>query len=101
MPLSVLIIGGVATGPKTAARLRRLDPDAEVTVVERGDLISYAGCGLPFYIEGVIEDYDQLLGGATIRDVAYFRDRMGFTVLDRTEAKRINRDRKTVTLLGL
>ena len=101
MPLSVLIIGGVATGPKTAARLRRLDPDAEVTVVERGDLISYAGCGLPFYIEGVIEDYDQLLGGATIRDVAYFRDRMGFTVLDRTEAKRINRDRKTVTLLDL
>jgi NADPH-dependent 2,4-dienoyl-CoA reductase/sulfur reductase-like enzyme/rhodanese-related sulfurtransferase len=101
MPLRVLIIGGVATGTKAAARCRRLDPEAEITVVERQDLVSYAGCGLPFYIEGVIEDFNQLLGGATIRDAAYFRDHRGFTVLDRTEAKRINRDRKTVTLLDL
>jgi NADPH-dependent 2,4-dienoyl-CoA reductase/sulfur reductase-like enzyme/rhodanese-related sulfurtransferase len=95
----ILIVGGVATGPKAAARCRRLDSEAEITVVERQDLVSYAGCGLPFYIEGVIEDYNQLLGGATIRDAAYFKDHRGFTVLDRTEAKRINRDRKTVTLV--
>ena len=99
MAKRILIIGGVATGPKAAARCRRLDPEAEITVVERQDLVSYAGCGLPFYIEDTIKDYNQLLGGATIRDVAYFRDHRGFTVLDRTEAKNINRDRRTVTLL--
>jgi len=101
MAKKILIVGGVAAGPKAAARCRRLDPEAEITVVERQDLVSYSGCGLPFYIEGVIEDYNQLLGGATIRDAAYFRDHRGFTVLDRTEAKRINRDRKTVTVLDL
>jgi NADPH-dependent 2,4-dienoyl-CoA reductase/sulfur reductase-like enzyme len=101
MAKKILIIGGVATGPKAAARCRRLNPEAEITVVERQDLVSYSGCGLPFYIEDVIEDYNQLLGGATVRDAAYFRNHRGFTVLDRTEAKRINRDRKTVTLLDL
>jgi NADPH-dependent 2,4-dienoyl-CoA reductase/sulfur reductase-like enzyme/rhodanese-related sulfurtransferase len=101
MAKKILIIGGVATGPKTAARCRRLDPDAEITVVERQDLVSYAGCGMPFYIEDAIEDYNQLLGGATIRDASYFRDHKGFTVLDKTEAKSINRDSKTVTMLDL
>jgi len=101
MSLKVLIIGGVATGPKTAARCRRLDPEAEITVIERQDLVSYAGCGMPFYIEDVIEDFDELLGGATIRDAAYFKNHKGFTVLDRTEAKRVNRDMKTVTVENL
>lgn len=99
--MKVLIIGGVATGPKTAARCRRLDPEAEITVIERQDLVSYAGCGMPFYIEDVIEDFDELLGGATIRDAAYFKNHKGFTVLDRTEAKRVNRDMKTVTVENL
>lgn len=49
----ILIIGGVATGPKTAARCRRLDQEAEITIVERGDLLSYASCGMPFFIEDV------------------------------------------------
>ena len=101
MAKKILIVGGVATGPKTAARCRRLDPEAEITVVERQDLISYSGCGLPFYIEDVIEDFDELLGGATIRDAAYFRNHRGFTVLDATEAKRINRQRKTATVEDL
>jgi NADPH-dependent 2,4-dienoyl-CoA reductase/sulfur reductase-like enzyme/rhodanese-related sulfurtransferase len=101
MAKRILIIGGVAAGPKAAARCRRLDAEAEITVVEQQDLFSYSGCGMPFYIEGVIEDYNQLLGGDVVRDAAYFRDHRGFTVLDRTEAKRINRDRKTVTLLDL
>ena len=68
----ILIIGGVATGPKTAARLRRLDEDAEITIVERGDLLSYAGCGMPFYIEDVIKEWSELLGGASPREAAYW-----------------------------
>jgi len=101
MAKKILIIGGVATGPKTAARCRRLDPEADIMVVERQDLLSYAGCGMPFYIEGVIEDFNDLLGGETIRDAAYFKKHKGFKVLDMTEAKKINRTEKTVTVEDL
>ncbi|MFA9494488.1 MAG: FAD-dependent oxidoreductase [Candidatus Bathyarchaeota archaeon] len=101
MSRHILIIGGVATGPKTAARLRRLDPEAEITVIERQDLLSYAGCGMPYYIENVIEEWNDLLGGASIRDAVYFKENRGFTVLDQTEAKRINRQAKTVTVEDL
>lgn len=99
--MKVLIIGGVAAGPKTAARLRRLSPDAEITVIERQDVLSYAGCGMPYYIEDIIKEYDELLGGVTIRDADYFKENKGFTVLDRTEAKKINRAEKTVTIEDL
>jgi len=99
--MKVVIIGGVATGPKTAARLMRLMPDAKVTVVERQDILSYAGCGIPFYIEDVIKDWNQLLGGKSIRDAAYFKKRKGFTVLTKTEATGINRAEKTVTVRSL
>lgn len=101
MSSRILVIGGVATGPKAAARLRRLDPDAEITVVERQELISYAGCGMPYYIEDIIKNYDELLGGDIIRDTEYFKQQKGFTVLDSTEAKKINRDKKTVTVEDL
>ncbi len=48
--LNVIVIGGVACGPKTAARIKRLNPDANVIIIEKGELLSYAGCGLPFFI---------------------------------------------------
>jgi len=97
--LKVLIVGGVAAGPKTAARLRRLDPHADITIIERGDLLSYSGCGMPFYIEDVVKEYDSLLKASTgdFRDAAYFGMR-GIKVLDNTEAVRINRERKTVAV---
>ena len=97
----ILIIGGVATGPKTAARLRRLDEDVEITMVERGDLLSYAGCGMPFYIEDVIEEWSELLGGETPRDAAFFKQSKNIDVLDNTEAVKINREQKTVTVKNL
>lgn len=50
MGKKVLIIGGVAAGMKTASRLRRRDKDAEITVIERGELVSYGACGFPYYI---------------------------------------------------
>jgi NADPH-dependent 2,4-dienoyl-CoA reductase/sulfur reductase-like enzyme/rhodanese-related sulfurtransferase len=101
MSRNILIIGGVATGPKTAARLRRLDHECNITVIERQDLLSYAGCGMPYYIEKVIEEWNDLLGGASIRDAAYFKTNRGFTVLDQTEVKKIHRDAKTVTIEDL
>jgi len=48
MPLKIIIIGGVAAGPKTAAKIMRLNPEAEVTILEKGEFLSYAGCGLPY-----------------------------------------------------
>ncbi len=95
-----MIVGGVAAGPKTAARLRRIDPNADITIIERGDLLSYSGCGMPFYIEDVVEEYECLLKTATgaVRDAEYFEKMKGVKVINKTEAVRINRDRKTVTV---
>ena len=59
--MKVVIVGGVAAGASTAARLRRLDETAEITIVERGNQVSYANCGLPYYVGGVIEQEDELL----------------------------------------
>lgn len=53
--MNVLIIGGVAAGTKAAAKIKRLSPDAQVTILTKGRDISYAGCGLPYYVGGLIE----------------------------------------------
>lgn len=99
----IVVIGGVATGPKAAARARRRDPDAEITIIERSGLFSYAGCGMPFYIEGVIRDVKELLCTplGVIRDERYFKSVKDIDILGRTEALRINRGEKTVTVREL
>ena len=58
--MKYLIIGGVAGGATVAARLRRLDEQAEIILVERGKYVSYANCGLPYYIGGTIDDRQKL-----------------------------------------
>ncbi|UCD45209.1 MAG: FAD-dependent oxidoreductase [Candidatus Bathyarchaeota archaeon] len=100
MGRKIVIVGGVATGPKAAARAKRRDPDAEITIVERGDVYSYAGCGMPFYIEGLVGDVDELLCtvGGIRRDEEYFRSVKDVEILGRTEAVKINRGSKTVTV---
>ena len=60
-PMRVVVVGGVAGGMSAATRLRRLDEQAEIVVVERSGHVSYANCGLPYYVGGVIEDEDDLL----------------------------------------
>lgn len=59
--MKVLVIGGVAAGTKAAAKLKRLNPEAEVTIVTKGKDISYAGCGIPYYVGGVIPEKEQLI----------------------------------------
>jgi NADPH-dependent 2,4-dienoyl-CoA reductase/sulfur reductase-like enzyme/rhodanese-related sulfurtransferase len=61
MKRRLLVIGGVAAGPKVAAKARRCDPDMEIVVYQEEDEISYAGCGLPYYISGVIGERDNLI----------------------------------------
>lgn len=61
MPKRIIIVGGVAAGTSAAARARRCDESADITIFEKGEHISYAGCGLPYYISGVIEEREDLL----------------------------------------
>jgi len=74
MSLKVIVIGGVAAGPKAAAKIMRLDPQAEVTILEKGKFISYAGCGLPYYVSGLVKEQKDLMD-ESLR--AYFRHRCG------------------------
>ena len=60
-PKKVVIIGGVACGPKTAARLRRLDPEADITLIDKGSVLSYGACGMPYYVSGDVDRVDALL----------------------------------------
>jgi NADPH-dependent 2,4-dienoyl-CoA reductase/sulfur reductase-like enzyme/rhodanese-related sulfurtransferase len=98
MPLKVVVIGGVAAGPKTAAKIMRLNPQAEVTLLERGKLISYAGCGLPYYVSGVVKEQKDLMSTpiGVVRDPAFFQKVKNFKVLTETEALEIDCARKRV-----
>ena len=101
--LRIIIIGGVACGPKAAARARRCDPHAEIVLIERGELISYAGCGLPYYVGGTVENMDDLRTTTfgLVRDEGYFGDVKNIDVRTRTEAVKIDRAEKCVTLRKL
>lgn len=92
-----IIIGGVAGGATAAARLSRLDSKREITVLERGPYVSFANCGLPYYIGGVIEKEDSLL----LASPQLFRERYGIEVMVRHEARTIDPDRKTVSVANL
>lgn len=92
--MKVLIIGGVAGGASAAARLRRLDETADICLIERSGYISYANCGLPYYVGGVITDRDAL----TLQTPESFRDRFRIDVRVREEAVAIDPVAKTVTV---
>ena len=97
-PMKIVIIGGVAAGPKTASKIIRLMPEAEVTVVEKGTLLSYAGCGLPYYVSGVVKEQKELLSTpvGVVRDPVFFRKVKNVHVLNETEAVEIDREGKRV-----
>ena len=97
-PLKIVIVGGVAAGPKAAARARRLDPQASITILEKGDYISYSACGLPFLISGEIPDVKHLLASpvGVMRDVDYFRQVKDINFLTGKEVLAIDRAAKAV-----
>lgn len=101
--LRVVIIGGVACGPKTAARLMRLMPDADITMIEKGGLVSYGACGLPYYVEGTFANINALTHtpAGVSRTPEFFRTWKGFKTLTRTEAVAIDRAAKTVRIRHL
>lgn len=97
MAKRILIVGGVAGGASAAARLRRLDEKAEIIMFERGDYISFANCGLPYYIGGVIKNRDDLL----LQTPESFKQRFNIDVRVRSEVVKINLRKKTVDVIEL
>ena len=95
--MKVVIVGGVAGGATAAARIRRLDEQAEIVVFERSGYISYANCGLPYYIGGVIEDPEEL----TLQTPESFFSRFCIQMKIHHEVTAIHPDRKTVTVKNL
>ena len=95
--MKVVIVGGVAGGATAAARIRRLDEKAEIVVFERSGYVSYANCGLPYYIGGVITDSEEL----TLQTPESFFQRFRIDVKVHHEVTEIHPERKTVTVKNL
>lgn len=95
--MKIVIVGGVAGGASAAARLRRLDEQAEIVMLERGAFISYANCGLPYYVGGTIADQSAL----TLQTPESFRRRFNVDVRVRHEAVAIDPAGKTITVRNL
>ena len=95
--MKVVIVGGVAGGATAAARIRRLDEHAEIVVFERSGYISYANCGLPYYIGGIIEDPEEL----TLQTPESFYRRFRIHMKVHHEVTAIHPDRKTVSVKNL
>ena len=95
--MKYIIIGAVAGGASTAARLRRLSEDAEIVIFEKGDYISYANCGLPYYIGDVIKDRNKLF----VQTAAAFNKRFNIDVRVKTEVTSIDSVRKTISAIDL
>jgi NADPH-dependent 2,4-dienoyl-CoA reductase/sulfur reductase-like enzyme/rhodanese-related sulfurtransferase len=97
MPKKVLIVGGVAGGASAAARLRRLDEEAEIIVFERGEYISFANCGLPYYVGRTIKNRERLL----LQTPKRFKARFNVDVRTKSEVLNINRDEKKIEVVNL
>lgn len=94
MPKKAIIVGGVAGGASAAARLRRLDEEMEIVMVERGEYVSFANCGLPYYIGGVITERDELL----VQTVDGMSDKFKLDIRVRSEVTQIYPDTNSVRI---
>lgn len=94
--MKTVIIGGVAGGASAAARLRRLDEKMEIIILEKGNYVSYANCGLPYHISGVIKDQDDLL----LMNPELMHSRYNIDVRVNNEVLSIDTDNKSVTVLN-
>jgi NADPH-dependent 2,4-dienoyl-CoA reductase/sulfur reductase-like enzyme/rhodanese-related sulfurtransferase len=103
MAKKIVIIGAVALGPKVACRLKRLDPHADITLLDKDNLISYGGCGIPYYVGGDINDLEELYSTSAhvIRDQDFFENCKGIKVRTQVEAISIDRKDMTVTIKDL
>lgn len=99
----VVIIGAVALGPKVACRLKRLQPETQVTLIDQDEYISYGGCGMPYFISGDVSDVRELMSTSfhMVRTPQFFEDAKGVHVKTRTRALAIDRQTRQVKVLDL
>ena len=98
MSQHIVVIGGVALGPKAACRFKRLEPGSKVTMIDQTAMISYGGCGIPYYVSGDVSDASELSTTSfhMIRDPKFFSEVKGVDVRILTKAVRIDRENKQV-----
>ncbi len=103
MAQQVIIVGAVAAGPKAACRIKRMDPSANITLIDRDSFISYAGCGIPYFIGGDVADLEGLQStfAHVIRDCGYFQNVKGVEVRPQVEAVSIDRKAKQLLVRNL
>ncbi len=100
MKMKIVVIGANAAGAKAASKAKRINPKAEVTLIDRGTFISYGACGIPYYVSDTVADVNELMSTAAgvIRDAHFFKKVKGVTVKTNTEVTRIDREAKSVHL---
>ena len=98
MSQHIVVIGGVALGPKAACRFKRLEPGSTVTMIDQSALISYGGCGIPYYVSGDVSDAKELCTTSfhMVRDAEFFKEVKGVTARTLTKATKIDRENKLV-----
>ena len=100
MSKKIIVIGGVALGPKCACRCMRLDPTAEITLFDENTLISYGGCGIPYFVGGDVQNVKDLCSTPyqTLRDPSFFKEMKNFDVHIHSRVTKVDRAAKKVTV---
>jgi NADPH-dependent 2,4-dienoyl-CoA reductase/sulfur reductase-like enzyme len=103
VPKKILVVGGSAAGPKAASKARRMDEQAEITLIQREPHLSMASCGYPYYVGGTFDDRNLLLctPAGVVRDPNFFKGAKNIEALTSSEALHIDRKAKTVTYKDL
>ena len=101
MEMKIVVVGANAAGAKAASKAKRINPKAEVTLIDRGNFISYGACGIPYYVSDAVPELKDLMSTpvGVVRDPNFFQKVKGVTVRINTEVIRIDRSAKSVQLL--
>ena len=100
MKMKIVVIGANAAGAKAASKAKRINPNAEITIIDRGNFISYGACGIPYYVSDTVSDVKELMSTpvGVVRDAHFFKKVKGVTVRTGTEVSGIDRAGKSVHL---
>ena len=101
MNLRIVVIGANAAGAKAASKAKRIDPKADVTLIDRGNFISYGACGIPYFVSDTVADVKELMSTpvGVVRDTHFFKKVKGITVRTQTDVTKIDRESRVVHLL--
>ena len=101
MKMRIVVIGANAAGAKAACKAKRVNPEAEVTLIDRGDFISYGACGIPYFISDTVADVKDLMKTpvGVVRDVPFFKKVKGVDVITGTEVVEIDKEAMVLKLV--